>query len=185
MVSSPETTHLSVVDDEGNAVSLTNTNGLGFGSGAWFGGFFLNSAMYNFARNDSGPNAGAPYKTPASTISPTVVLEDGRVKMVVGSPGSAAIPPAIVETIVYTLDYGLDPLQALRMPRIIPNAGRRLQLEDGFSTEVMAHARGMGYDVVAYPPMDMAFGGVHVITRIGSRWVGAADPRRDGEVRGY
>jgi gamma-glutamyltranspeptidase/glutathione hydrolase len=180
-----ETTHLSIVDAEGNAVSLTNTNGLGFGSGAWVGGFFLNSAMYNFARNDSGPNAGAPYKTPASTIAPTMVLEDGRLKMVVGSPGSAAIPPAIVETIVYTLDYGLDPLQALRMPRIIPSATGRLQLEDGFSNEVMAHAQRMGFDVIAFPPTDMAFGGVHVITRVGSRWVGAADPRRDGEVRGY
>lgn len=179
-----ETTHLSVVDAEGNAVSLTNTNGQGFGSGAWVDGFFLNSAMYNFSREATSPNAGAPFKTPASTIAPTLVLGDGRIQMVVGSPGSLAIPPAIVETIVYTMDYGLDPLQALRMPRIIPNANR-LQIEDGFSNEVLAHARGMGFDVVALPPTDMAFGGVHVITRVGSRWVGAADPRRDGEVRGY
>jgi gamma-glutamyltranspeptidase/glutathione hydrolase len=180
-----ETTHLSVIDNDGNAVSLTNTNGLGFGSGVFAAGFFLNSAMYNFARSDSSPNAAAPFKIPASTIAPTILLQGGRVQMVVGSPGSAAIPPAIVQTIVYTLDYGLDPLQALRMPRIIPNAAGRLQIEDGFANEVLDHARRMGFDVVAGPPTDMSFGGVHVITRVGSRWVGAADPRRDGEVRGY
>ncbi|HVX41426.1 MAG TPA: gamma-glutamyltransferase [Gemmatimonadaceae bacterium] len=180
-----ETTHLSVVDAEGNAVSLTNTNGLGFGSGTWSNGFFFNSAMYNFSRNDSGPNAAAPNKIPASTIAPTILLRDGRVRMVVGSPGSAAIPPAIVQTIVYTLDYGLDPMQALRMPRIIPNAASRLEIEDGFSNEVLASARALGYDVVTSPPTSMLFGGVHVIARIGNAWVGAADPRRDGEVRGY
>lgn len=179
-----ETTHLSVVDDEGNAVSLTNTNGLGFGSGSWVDGFFLNSAMYNFSSR-GGPNAPAPYKVPASTISPTILLRDGRVEMVVGSPGSAAIPPAIVQTIMYTIDYGLDPMQAVRMPRIIPNAAGRLQIEDGFSNDVLAAARRFGYDVATAPPTDMAFGGVHVIARVGNRWVGAADPRRDGEVRGY
>ena len=179
-----ETTHLSVVDNEGNAVSLTNTNGLGFGTGSWVDGFFLNSAMYNFSSR-GGPNAPAPYKTPASTISPTILLRDGRVEMVVGSPGSAAIPPAIVQTIMYTLDYGLDPMQAVRMPRIIPSATGRLQIEDGFSNEVLAAARRFGYDVATAPPTDMAFGGVHVIARVGNRWVGAADPRRDGEVRGY
>jgi gamma-glutamyltranspeptidase/glutathione hydrolase len=77
------------------------------GTGTWAAGFFLNSAMYNFARGDSSANAAAP---------------------------------AIVQTIIYTLDYGLDPMQAVRMPRIIPNAAGRLQIEDGFSNEVLAEA---------------------------------------------
>ena len=140
--------------------------------------------MYNFSSR-GGPNAPAPYKVPASTISPTILLRDGRVEIVVGSPGSAAIPPAIVQTIMYTIDYGLDPMQAVRMPRIIPNATGRLQIEDGFSNDVLAAARRYGYDVATAPPTDRAFGGVHVIVRVGDRWVGAADPRRDGEVRGY
>ena len=180
-----ETTHLSVVDADGNAVSLTNTNGLGFGSGTWAAGAFFNSAQYNFSRDVNSPNAMAPHKVPASTIAPTMVLDGGRVRLVVGSPGSAAIPPAIVETIVYTLDYGMDPLQALRVPRMIPTTGRRLRLEDGFATDVLGAARRLGYLVETTPPTDMSFGGVHVIERVGSRWVGAADPRRDGEVRGY
>jgi gamma-glutamyltranspeptidase/glutathione hydrolase len=183
--STSETTHMSVVDDEGNAVSVTNTLGLGFGTGTWIDGVFFNSAMFNFSRDSTAPNAAGPFRVPASTIAPTIVLRDGRVEMVVGCPGSLAIPPAIVETIVYLLDYKLDPLQALRMPRMIPSATAQLRMEDGFAEPVYAEARRLGYDVVVAPPVDMGFGGVHVIQRVGSRWVGAADPRRDGEVRGW
>jgi gamma-glutamyltranspeptidase/glutathione hydrolase len=180
-----ETTHMSVVDDQGNAVAITNTLGLGFGTGTWVDGVFFNSALFNFARNDSGPNARGSNRVPASTIAPTIVLKDGQVEMVVGCPGSAAIPPAIIETIVYRLDYGLDPAASLRMPRMIPTQGRDLRMEDGFATEVWAEAQRLGYNVLAGPPVSMDFGGVHVIARIGGQWVGAADPRRDGEVRGY
>lgn len=183
--STSETTHMSVVDGEGNAVSLTNTLGLAFGTGTWIDGVFFNSAMFNFARDSSAPNASGPFRVPASTIAPTLVLRDGRIEIVVGCPGSLAIPPAIVETIVYLLDYKLDPLQALRMPRMIPSATAQLRMEDGFADPVYAEARRLGYEVVIAPPVDMGFGGVHVIQRVGRRWVGAADPRRDGEVRGW
>jgi gamma-glutamyltranspeptidase/glutathione hydrolase len=180
-----ETTHLSVVDGDGNAVSLTNTLGVNFGTGTWSNGVFFNSAMFNFARSDSSPNAARPSRVPASTIAPTMLLRNGRVEMVVGSPGSAAIPPAIVETIVYAIDYGMDPLQALRMPRVIPTSGGRVQIEDGFAAEVLARAHERFEDVVTSPPVDQSFGGVHVLLRSRGRWVGAADPRRSGEVRGY
>lgn len=183
--SSSETTHISVIDSEGNAVSLTTTLGLGFGTGTWVHGVFFNSAMFNFSRTNSGPNAAGPFHVPASTIAPTLVLRNGRIEMVVGCPGSLAIPPAIVSTIVYLLDYKLDPLQALRMPRMIPSTGTQLRMEDGFSEAVYDEARRLGYDIAISPPTDMGFGGVHVIMRSGSKWIGAADPRRDGEVRGF
>ncbi|AHG88758.1 gamma-glutamyltranspeptidase [Gemmatirosa kalamazoonensis] len=181
---SSETTHLSIVDADGNAVSVTNTNGLAFGTGTWAAGAFFNSAMLNFARSETSANAIGPWRVPSSTIAPTVVLEHGRVREVVGSPGSAAIPPAVVETIVYTLDYGLDPLAALRVPRVIPSSNAQLRVEMGFAEPVLDAARRMGFETIM-SPMDMGFGGVHVIERVGGRWVGAADPRRDGEVRGY
>jgi gamma-glutamyltranspeptidase/glutathione hydrolase len=180
-----ETTHMSVVDADGNAVSLTNTLGLGFGTGTWVDGVFLNSALFNFARDSAAPNAVGPFRVPASTIAPTIVLRDGAVEMVIGCPGSQAIPPVIVQTIVYVLDYGLDPLQALRMPRMIPASGAALRMEDGFAESVYAEAHRLGYEVAVSPPVDMGFGGVHVIKRVGKHWVGAADPRRDGEVRGW
>ncbi|MCX5763035.1 MAG: gamma-glutamyltransferase, partial [Gemmatimonadetes bacterium] len=180
-----ETTHMSVVDDAGNAVSITNTLGLGLGTGTWVDGVFLNSALFNFARDAASPNAPGPFRIPASTIAPTIILKDGAVEMVVGCPGSPAIPPAIVQTIVYVLDYHLDPMQALRIPRMIPSSsGVGLRMEDGFAEGVYAEAKRLGYEVAVSPPVDMGFGGVHVIARIGGRWVGAADPRRDGEVRG-
>ena len=84
-----ETTHLSAVDSDGNAVALTYTNGLFFGSGTWVAGTFLNSAMFNFSRDDSSANARGPHRVPSSTISPTIVLRDGRAELVVGSPGVA------------------------------------------------------------------------------------------------
>jgi gamma-glutamyltranspeptidase/glutathione hydrolase len=180
-----ETTHMSVVDSEGNAVSITNTLGLGFGTGTWIDGVFFNSAMFNFSRDEKSPNAAGPYRVPASTIAPTIILKNGAVEMVVGCPGSPAIPPAIVQTIVYVLDYGLDPLAALRMPRMIPQATAGLRMEQGFAQAVYAEARRLGYDVSVAPPVDMGFGGVHVIQRVGTHWIGAADPRRDGEVRGW
>jgi gamma-glutamyltranspeptidase/glutathione hydrolase len=148
-------------------------------------GVFFNSAMFNFSRTNTGPNAAGPFHIPASTIAPTLVLKDGRIEMVVGCPGSQAIPPGIVETIVYILDYKLDPLQALRMPRMIPSAATQLRMEDGFAEAVYEEARRLGYDVAISPPVDMGFGGVHVIVKSGSKWIGAADPRRDGEVRGF
>jgi gamma-glutamyltranspeptidase len=79
----------------------------------------------------------------------------------------------------------MDPLQALRMPRVIPTSGGRVQIEDGFAAEVMARARARFDEVVTSPPVDQGFGGVHVLVRDRGRWVGAADPRRSGEVRGY
>jgi gamma-glutamyltranspeptidase len=75
-------------------------------------------------------------------------------------------------------------MAALRVPRVIPSSGPRLQVEMGFAEPVLDAARRMGYETAISPP-DMSFGGVHVIARVGGHWVGAADPRRDGEVRGY
>ncbi len=181
-----ETTHLAIVDAEGNAVSLTFTQGVYFGSGTWAAGTFLNSAMNLFSANPSSPNAMLPGRFPASATTPSIILEDGRVRMVVGSPGAARIPPAVTQSIVYVLDYGLDPMEALRMPRIqVSAASTRVQFEQGVNPEVIAALRAMGYGPEVMPPTSLYFGGVHLIERRGRWWVGAADPRRDGEVRGY
>jgi gamma-glutamyltranspeptidase len=79
----------------------------------------------------------------------------------------------------------MDPLQALRMPRVIPSSSGRVQIEDGFAAEVLTRAHARFEDIVRSPPVDQGFGGVHVLVRDRGRWVGAADPRRSGEVRGY
>ncbi len=179
-----ETTHLSVVDAEGNAVALTHTNSSLFGSGARVSGFFLNDSGIDFSeREDRTATGRSEWRTRKSTISPTIVLEDGRARMVVGAPGGGRIPTAIVQAMVYTLDYGLDPLDALRMPRIFPTAGgRAVQLENGFDADLLAEARRMGYEPAA---LSFGYARLYMIVRQGNRWIGVADPRHNGEVRGY
>lgn len=180
-----ETTHLSVVDAEGNAVALTITQGLYFGSGVWVAGTFLNSAMANFRAPDAPSNAIGPGRIPATTTAPTIVLDaDGRTEVVIGSPASGRIPPAIAQTLLYTLQFGLDPYTAVSLPRIYPwTSSRRVQLEQGFAGEVLGGARTLGWELQQHPPTDFFFGGVTVLVRRDGRWIGAADPRRSGEVR--
>ena len=178
-----QTTHLSVVDRVGNAVSLTYTMGLYFGSGAFSGGAFYNSA----ARNFGGPEANrrGAYRTPRSSTAPTIVLDGGETRLVVGSPGSGRIPPAIVHMILYTLDYGLDPAIAIQMPRVYPmTESPEVEVEGGFTAEALAGLRERGYALDVHAPLDMYFGGVHLvlITEDGTR-IGVADPRRAGVAR--
>ena len=181
-----ETTHIAVTDNEGNAVSLTFTQGAYFGSGVWAAGTFLNNAMAIFSDDPESPNFLTAGRAPASTTTPTIILEEGRVRMVVGSAGGGRIPHAVVQAIVYTLDYGLTPLQALGMPRIHPHVTTpRIQFEQGYRGEVLEALRARGYRLEAMPPGGLYFGGVQMIERRNGQWVGAADPRRDGEPRGH
>lgn len=179
-----ETTHISVVDAAGNAVALTQTNSSLFGSGARVGGFFLNDSGIDFSRSDAPVEGGRdPWRTRKSTISPTILLRDGRVEVVAGAPGGGRIPTAIVQSLVYTLDYGLDPLEAVRMPRIFPSPGsRRVQLENGFDAALLSEVRSVGYEPAA---LSAGYARLYMIVRRGGLWIGVADPRHDGEPRGY
>lgn len=179
-----ETTHISVVDNDGNAVAVTVTNSSVFGSGAAVAGFFLNDSGIRFFRAEDLDRVGAPaWRTRQTTIAPTVVLDGDRVKMVVGSPGGGRIPLAMMQAMSYVLDYRLDPLEALRMSRIYPQrVGRQVELEGAFDPAALEGVRAMGYQ-----PTAQAFGyaRLYLVVREGNRWVGAADPRHDGQVRGY
>lgn len=183
--SNNQTTHLSIVDENGNAVTLTFTMGQYFGSGVFAGGAFLNTAGRNF--DQSPTNKWGPYRTPRSSTAPTMVLEDTDVRLVVGSPGSGRIPPAIDQMILYTLEYDITPLDTIYMPRIYPFTNSKTVLvEDGFPTKVLAHLADRGYELDILAPYDLYFGGVHMVyvTKEG-RLIGVADPRRNGTVEGY
>jgi gamma-glutamyltranspeptidase/glutathione hydrolase len=180
---SGETTHMSIVDAGGNAVSLSQTNSTIFGSGAWAAGFFLNDSGYRFQSDSATVGGSSTWRTRTSTIAPTIVLEDGRVRMVTGAPGSGRIPTEIAQTMVYVLDYGMDPIDALRMPRIFPAAtSTRVQLEHGFSPALLAAVRAMGYDPTSE---SSSHARLYMIVRSGDRWIAVSDPRHDGEPRGY
>jgi gamma-glutamyltranspeptidase/glutathione hydrolase len=182
------TSHISIVDAEGRAVSLTFTMGLYFGSAVFVDGFFLNSAALNFEEPGGRPvaNRRAPRRTPRSSTAPTILLEDGTARLVVGSPGSGRIPPAIVHMVTYTLDYGLDPAAAVRMPRVYPFVTEpHVRVEDGVSAPALSALRDRGYTLETYPPQSLYFGGVHMVyVDDTGRRIGVADPRRNGTARG-
>lgn len=177
-----ETTHLSVVDRHGNAVSLSQTNSTVFGSGAWAAGFFLNDSGYLF-RSDSSTMGSAQWRTRTSTIAPTIVLEDGRVRVVTGAPGAGRIPTEVAQTLIYILSYGMSPLPALRMPRVYPSpSSTRVQLEHGFPPDLLARIREMGYRPAAESG---SYARIYMIVREGDHWIAVSDPRHDGQPRGY
>jgi gamma-glutamyltranspeptidase/glutathione hydrolase len=157
---SQDTTHYSVVDSEGNAVSVTTTlNGV-FGSNVTAGslGFLLNDEMDDFAAKVGAPNmfgliqgpanAIAPGKRPLSSMTPTLVLKDGKLRYVLGSPGGPRITTTVANIFLSATEGGLNIQQAVDAPRFhhqyLPD---KLDLEPGFSPEVVAGLRAMGYEV--------------------------------------
>jgi gamma-glutamyltranspeptidase/glutathione hydrolase len=157
---SQDTTHYSVVDSEGNAVSVTTTLNGTFGSNVTAGslGFLLNDEMDDFAAKVGAPNmfgliqgpanAIAPGKRPLSSMTPTIVLKDGKLRYVLGSPGGARIITTVANILLSTTEGGLNIQQAVDAPRFhhqyLPD---KLYLEPGFSPEVVTGLRAMGYEV--------------------------------------
>jgi gamma-glutamyltranspeptidase/glutathione hydrolase len=146
-------------------------------------GFFLNDSGYRFDAESAARAARSEWRTRTSTIAPTIVLENARVRMVVGAPGGGRIPATIAQNIVYALDLGLDPMEAVRLPRLLPAAASpRVELEHGFSPVVLERIRAAGW---APTPESAGYARIYMIVRAGDRWIGVADPRHDGEARGY
>ncbi|MGA8741836.1 MAG: gamma-glutamyltransferase [Terracidiphilus sp.] len=155
---SPDTTHYSVVDAEGNAVSVTTTLNDSFGSHVTAGslGFLLNDEMDDFAAKMGVPNmfgliqgpanAIAPGKRPLSSMTPTIVLEDGKLRYVLGSPGGARIITTVANIFLSAAEGGLNIQEAVDAPRFhhqyLPD---KLYLEPGFDPRVLSALKEMGY----------------------------------------
>jgi gamma-glutamyltranspeptidase/glutathione hydrolase len=175
------TSHLAVVDANGSAVSATTTVGVLFGSGVYTGGFFLNSSGSNFDARTRGTNRYAN-----STMSPTLILEKGKVRLVVGAAGSQYIQPAITQVTVRMLAFGEDPFVAVAAPRIYAAANQKeVEVEPGYTTNVYQALVLRGYIPVSRVA-DITMGGVHaVFVTPSGRRIGVADPRRDGVAAGW
>jgi gamma-glutamyltranspeptidase / glutathione hydrolase len=157
---SPDTTHYSVVDGEGNAVAVTTTLNNSFGSHVTAGslGFLLNDEMDDFAAKSGVPNlygliqgpvnAIAPGKRPLSSMTPTIVLEDGKLRYVLGSPGGARIITTVANIFLSAAAGGLNIQQAVDAPRFHHQyEPDKLYLEPGFSAETLNSLRHMGYSL--------------------------------------
>ena len=172
------TSHLAVIDADGNAVSATTTVGVLFGSGLYTGGFFLNSSASNLDARTRGTNRFAN-----STIAPTLVLERDAVRLAIGAAGSQYIQPATTQVTLRILAFGEDPGAAIAAPRIQTTPNRRdVEVEPGFSSDVYAALVRNGYRPSSRIA-DLTFGAVHgVFVRRDGQRIGIADPRRDGSA---
>lgn len=182
----PSTTHISIVDRYGNALSMTSSIENGFGSRLMApGGFLLNNQLTDFSFRthvDGRPiaNALAPGKRPRSSMSPTIVLRDGAPVMVIGSPGGSRIIGYVAQALIATLDWGMDIQQTLDMPHKVNRFGT-FDLEEGTSAEAMAPAlESLGYEVSVRPLTS----GIHGIMISNEGLLGGADPRREGIALG-
>jgi gamma-glutamyltranspeptidase/glutathione hydrolase len=183
------TTHLSVIDREGNCVSLTQTLGLFFGSGQTVNGVIFNCAMTNFSyRDQESPNLYNNGKIPRSSIMPTILLKGDEPFLVIGSPGAARIISTMIEVVVNVVDYGMDAEQANLAPRFFcSHQTDELHLEGGIGPEVRTQLESMGHILRVYQDIDLYFGGVQMILvdPDDHLFYGSADKRRGGSAEGY
>ena len=186
---SKETTHISVIDADGNAVSNTYTLGSDFGSGVMVEGtgFLLGNLIGNFpirAQAKAGKDAAramanllGPGRRPVSSMSPTMLFKDGELWMVTGSPGGNTIPGTVMQTIVDVVDFGMNIAEATGMPRIHQEMRSGvLRIERGFSPDTLRILQARGHEVL----QDETIGSTQTLVRAAGGVEGAADPRRPG-----
>lgn len=193
---SPDTSHLTVVDSQRNAVSLTFTVNYGFGSGVVTPGtgILLNDEMDDFAAAPGVPNAYglvggeanaiAPRKTPLSSMTPTIVTQNNRLKMATGAPGGSTIITTVLQIILNVLAYDMDAGAAVSAPRIhhqwLPDELRVEPL--GLDVATITELRRRGHKVEERSPWGNA--NAIVVTSDG-KLEGGADPRGEGSPSGY
>lgn len=194
---SEQTTHYSIVDKDGNAVANTYTLNGGYGSGVTIAGtgILMNNEMDDFSAKPGSPNgyglvhgeanAIAPGKRPLSSMTPTIVLKDGRLFLVLGSPGGPTIINTVLQTILNVTDYKMTVQEAVDAPRIhhqwIPD---KLVLERiGFAQDVHDGLKARGH-TLAVRGMIGDCQAIMIEPQTGVR-LGAADPRQDGLALGY
>ncbi len=186
----PDTVYLTVVDGDGNACSLINSNYMGFGTGivpaGW--GFTLHNRGHNFTLQDGHPNAPAPGKRPYHTIIPALITheDDGALFASFGVMGGFMQPQGQLQVMISLADDGLDPQAALDRPRLYLIGGQpaaAVALEEGMPRATAAALMDLGHEVVSVSGYDRAiFGRGQIIIRDRGSGVlcGGSDPRGDG-----
>lgn len=188
---SDETTHYSVVDSQGNAVSNTYTLNFSYGVGMMAGdtGVLLNNELDDFSAKPGVPNAYgliggdanavAPRKRPLSSMSPTLVFRDGKLLLATGSPGGSRIITTVLQIILNVVDHGMNIAEASSAPRMhhqwLPD---EIRIEDGFSPDTLAILRALGHTVAEKATM----GSTQSIMTLEGGLAGASDPRRQGSL---
>jgi len=177
----PSTSHISIVDAEGNALSMTTTIENGFGSRLFVRGFLLNNELtdFSFATHANGwpiANRVEPGKRPRSSMSPTIVMRDGAPLLVIGSPGGSRIIGYVVNGIVNSVDWGMDPQQAVSAPHFVNRFGTFDIEAETQAAELDGALQEAGFET----NVTALTSGLHVIALEDGMLLGGADPRREG-----
>jgi len=182
----PSTTHLSIVDAEGNAVAMTASIESAFGNRQMVDGFLLNNELtdFSFEPEKDGKlvaNRVEGGKRPRSSMAPTMVFDQtGGLTMVIGSPGGHSIINYVAQTLIDVLDWKMDIAHAVAFPRMGSRNGPT-DLEEGTGLErLVPGLRALGHEV----RIRAEASGLHGILRTAAGWTGGADPRREGAALG-
>jgi len=174
------TSHLSIVDAAGDAVSMTTTIEASFGSRIMVRGFLLNNQLTDFDFTPGLPNAVAPGKRPRSSMAPSMAFRGDRLELVIGSPGGPNIINYVAKALIGTLDWKLDLQAAVELPNFGSRNGPTLIEKDSAFEAFVNELESRGHAVETVPLAS----GLHGIERVPEGWRGAADPRREGVARG-
>ena len=180
---SGSTSHFCVVDRAGNVVSTTETIECYFGSGVVSPdvGIILNDEMHDFETTPGKPNSVAPRKRPASSMSPTILLDEGSPFIVLGGAGSQRIISSIFQVITNVLDRKMGLAEALAYPRLHPTS-EGLMVEGGFDEAAIPELTRLSGSIKRTDRLDLFFGGVQaaMVDKRKKKVTGCADPRRLG-----
>ncbi len=189
-----QTTHLSVIDGEGNVAAVTESIECYFGSGVTVPGtgFCLNDTMHDFDPRPGSPNSIEPGKRPVSNMAPMLLMRDGEPYLVAGSAAGPRIVTATLQTILNVVDHSLDIQAAVDAPRFHYQGAGAIRMESRIGPGVRRRLREMGFEsetpnyVQLRQGYDAYFGGVHAIL-VGKRGElrGGADARRQGSVAAF
>lgn len=198
-IESPNTTHYSIVDQWGNAVSNTYTINWNYGSGVVVegAGFLLNNEMDDFSAKPGVPNIFGvvgnianeiqPEKRMLSSMSPTIILKDNEVEMVLGTPGGSTIFTSVFQVITNIIDFKMSPYEAVKATRfhhqLLPEdeiTYNGYTINNPLPKEVIVALGDYGYKTV---PHSYDFGDVQVIMKDNESWIAASDPRDRGDSR--
>lgn len=171
------TTHISIIDRQGNVASMTTSNGEGSGYIAPDTGIMLNNMMGEDDLHPSGFHSTPPGQRICSMMAPTILLRDGEPELVTGSGGSKRIRTAIMQVLINFIDFDMDIERAVLSPRMHWD-GEVLQVEPGFQPKILEKLR-QKIPINIWPEKNMYFGGAHSI----GKYRGVGDPRRGGDSR--
>ncbi|WP_316571420.1 gamma-glutamyltransferase [Neobacillus sp. YIM B06451] len=180
-----ETTHFTVADRWGNVVSYTTTIEQLFGTGIMVPGYgiMLNNELTDFDAVPGGANEVQPNKRPLSSMTPTIVFENGKPVLTVGSPGGPTIITSVLQTILHAIEYDMELKEAVEQPRIYTNNINSYRFEEGISNDTIAKLNEMGHK---FGPEPTTIGNVQSIFIDHEKGIfkGVADSSRNGAAIG-